>query len=92
MEVARNLNELLKCAPRSRLGFTDEGDSEELLTQLDDPTLIGASEKLRHQSQAEVAWFTRNLAFDHGFVRLAAPLVLGKSNEIAVEAIYMGEH
>jgi len=43
MEVACNLNELLKYAPRTRLGFTDEGDSEELPSQLDDPTLIGAA-------------------------------------------------
>jgi hypothetical protein len=39
MEVARNLNELLEYAPRTPLGFTDDGDSEEIPSQLDDPTL-----------------------------------------------------
>ena len=37
MEVARNLNELLTYAPRTPLGFTDDADSEELPSNLDEP-------------------------------------------------------
>lgn len=39
MSVARNLNELLTYAPRTPLGLTDDGDYEELPSQLDDPEL-----------------------------------------------------
>ncbi len=38
MSVARNLAELLKYAPRTPLGFTDDGDGEELPSNLDDPS------------------------------------------------------
>jgi tetratricopeptide (TPR) repeat protein len=37
MTLARNLNELLVDARRTPLGITDDGDSEELPTTLDDP-------------------------------------------------------
>jgi tetratricopeptide (TPR) repeat protein len=37
MALARNLNELLVDAPRTPLGFTDDADSEELPSNLDEP-------------------------------------------------------
>lgn len=37
MRLARNLNELLVDAPRTPLGITDDGDGEELPSNLDDP-------------------------------------------------------
>jgi hypothetical protein len=37
MTLARNLNELLAYAPRTPLGFTDDADSEELPSNLDEP-------------------------------------------------------
>ncbi len=39
MTLALNLNELLAYAPRTPLGITDDADSDELPSQLDDPTM-----------------------------------------------------